>query len=38
MYTQQSFTYTINSATADPTGASANDVTIELPSLKENHE
>ena len=38
MNTQQSFTYTITSATSDPTGASAEDVTINIGPLKENYE
>ena len=38
MNTQQSFTYTITSATSDPTGASAEDVTINIGPLKENYD
>ena len=38
MNTQQSFTYTITSATSDPTGATAEDVTINIGPLKVNYE
>ena len=38
MNSQQSFTYTITSATNDPTGANAEDVTIDIGPLKENYE